>query len=296
MPVIDMPVIDMPTIGLGKSDWPASNGRSEVSRPPGAQAFPAMAVSAPGEGSITQSPHDFEGPLDPIDNSRFRAQMFKRAMLYGLLYAFGVVAFLIVFLIIGLILGGLSGIPKVLILYFVGGALTAIVLVLLFLLLKIPIQISEWAVSVDGKGAAAATAFEYVGRSLQRRQIPLQSLRVQRLQLPGGEGRRDYLELRRNIFYGYVSCFPFGNDLYVGWTFWIQLSPLKWYGMILVRIWETVTHKTSDLYMALRYESAKAMRDALHAATREGVDAAVQNLGVQRPAIIGSVIRVDTTP
>jgi hypothetical protein len=45
--------------------------------------------------------------------------------------------------------------------------------------------------------------------------------------------------------------------------------------------------------MALRYESAKAMRDALHASTREGVDAAVQNLAFQGPTVIGSVIRVE---
>ena len=120
----------------------------------------------------------------------------------GLLYVFGAVIFIIPCLLIGLLLGGLSGLASGLGIYALGAVVTALVLVVLFLVLKIPIQISEWAVSVDGKAPAAGTAFEHVARSLQRRQTPLQSLRVRRLTLPGGEGQRDYLELRRDISRG----------------------------------------------------------------------------------------------
>jgi hypothetical protein len=44
---------------------------------------------------------------------------------------------------------------------------------------------------------------------------PISPLRVQRFRLPQA-GNRDYLELNSYIFYGYVACFPHGEDLYIG--------------------------------------------------------------------------------
>lgn len=270
--------------------WPATATGGDGGVLPSASGNGRMLAAVVGaEGHITQSPTGFEPSFDPIDNPRFRAQLFQRARLYILMWFIGGFVSFVVCLILGLIA---LGIPGALTLWGVAGAIVGVVLLAAFLLLKIPIQLADWNVSIDGKGAAAPSAFDHMAYSLQRRQTPLEALRVRRLNLPGGEGQRDYLELQRGFFYGYVSCFAFGRDLYVGWTFWIQMSPLSMFVMFFVRIWETIMHKTSDIYMTLRYESAKAMRDALHAATREGADVAAGSLQGQGQGIIGSTVRI----
>jgi hypothetical protein len=114
------------------------------------------------------------------------------------------------------------------------------------------------------------------------------------MKLPG-EGVRDYLELRRGLFAGYVACFPYGRDLYVGWTFWIRLSPFRWFCMIIARIWQSFTNKGSDLYTSLRYDSARAMRETMHSAAREGIDVAIGQTAAQGRGIVGSAIGVVET-
>jgi hypothetical protein len=114
---------------------------------------------------------------------------------------------------------------------------------------------------------------------------------VRRLRIPG-EGTRDYLELRRGLFIGYIACFPYGQDLYVGWTFYFRLSPLRYILMAWARIWQTLFNRGTDLYVTLRYDSARAMREAMHSAAREGLDVAIGQLAPQGHGIIGGQVRV----
>ena len=98
-------------------------------------------------------------------------------------------------------------------------------------------------------------------------------MRIRRISQPGVP-TRDYLEVKDGIFSGYVSCFAYGNDLYVGWTFWLYLSPFRWLLVWIRSLYATFTLRGSDLYATLRYDTARAMREALHAACREGIDVA----------------------
>ena len=107
-------------------------------------------------------------------------------------------------------------------------------------------------------------------------------LQVRPLSLPG-EGRRDYLELRRGNFTGYISCFPHGRDLYLGWTFWIYMSPFR---LLLMRIGRTIQNfngRGNDLYQTLRYESVRATVGAIQLCTREGTEAALSAAGGTEP-------------
>jgi hypothetical protein len=142
-----------------------------------------------------------------------------------------------------------------------------------FLLVPIPVQLSEWKFLVDGKAAARPVVFEHVTHAFRRRNTPVDSLGVRRLSIPGGV-TRDYLEIRQGIFAGYVSCFEEGNDLYVGWTLWLRMRPYRWFVLRVERVWLEVTQRASEMYVTLRYEPVKAMREALHNAAREGVDVA----------------------
>jgi hypothetical protein len=139
---------------------------------------------------------------------------------------------------------------------------------------------------------AVAEVLDHIAWVLRGRATPLTSLEVRRLHPPGGETVKDYLELRSTIFYGYVACFPYGTDLYVGWAFWVRLSPFWYLCMVIMRIWQSLTNRGNDLYTSLRFDTARALREVMHSAAREGTDVAVGERQGQGRGIVGTAIRV----
>jgi hypothetical protein len=62
--------------------------------------------------------------------------------------------------------------------------------------------------------------------------------------------------------------------------------------MFIARIFQSLFGRGSDLYISLRYDSARALRETIHSATREGVDVAVGRLEALGQGIVGSAIPV----
>jgi hypothetical protein len=146
-------------------------------------------------------------------------------------------------------------------------------LMAMFLFMPVPALLGQWSRMLTFQAPAAASALEFVQQALQQHATPHDKLGLRPL-APPGEGRRDYLELRRGYFAGYVSCFPHGHDLYAGWTFWIYISPVRLFLMRIGRRFQDYTGRGNDMYQTLRYEPARATIAALHTCTLEGVNAA----------------------
>jgi hypothetical protein len=229
-----------------------------------------------------------EGSFDPLGNTRLLVQFARHFLQYVVLYFLGGFVSAIVLLFLHL-LGLPAGVAVTLL--SIGALLTAIVFGCLYWLLPVPALLSEWKYSVDDKAAAAPVAFEHIAWAVRRRQTPLDLIQVRHLNLAGGQGR-DYLELRRGLFTGFISCFAYGQDLYVGWTFFLRISPLRYLLMALARVWQTLKRQGTDLYVTLRYDYARAMREAMHSVAREGVDVAVGQLRPQGQGIIGEAVKV----
>ncbi|HUN36477.1 MAG TPA: hypothetical protein VMU95_31160 [Trebonia sp.] len=237
-----------------------------------------------------------EGSFDPLSNNRYLFSMARQAVILYAIYA--VVSFILTPVYAYLAFKGLQsaennaltglgssspsaggligGLAPVVGLWIVVLA----VFIAAFLLVPVPVQLSEWKFLVDGKAAARPVVFEHVTHAFRRRSTPVDSVGVRRLSIPGGV-TRDYLEIRQGIFAGYVSCFEEGNDLYVGWTLWLRMRPYRWFLLRIERVWLEVTQRASEMYVTLRYESVKALREALHNAAREGVDVAVGRVEAQ---------------
>jgi len=109
-----------------------------------------------------------------------------------------------------------------------------------------------------------------------------------------GQGSRDVLEVRQGTFYGLVSCFASGNDLYIGWTFWLYLSPARWLLIWLRRLLWEIRFRGHAIYVSLQFDRAKALREALHSASREGVDVAAGQVAAQGQGTVGSLVPVVT--
>jgi hypothetical protein len=229
-----------------------------------------------------------EGSFDPLGNPRLLVQFFRHALQYFVLYFVGGFVSAIALLFLHLL-----GLPVGVAVTFevIGAALTAIVFGCLYWLLPVPALLSEWKFSVDDKGAAAPVAFEHIAWAVRRRETPLDLIQVRHLNLAGGQGR-DYLELRRGLFTGFISCFAYGQDLYVGWTFYLRISPLRYLLMALARVWQTLKRQGTDLYVTLRFDYARAMREAMHSVAREGVDVAIGQLRPEGQGIIGEAVKV----
>ena len=205
-------------------------------------------------------------------------------VLYSVVYLFGAFAGLI---ICGLI--ALVALPVGLTLFVIAAVVVWLVLAICFWFLKIPIQLSEWKISLDNKAARRAARSSTTSRGCSAGgHAPLDSLTCR--SPPGEPARRGHAitsSCSRGIFTGYVACFGYGQDLYVGWTFWVTLSPFRYSCMIVTRIWHSLVNRGSDLYTSLRYDSARAMRETMHSAAREGVDVAIGQLAGQGHGIIG---------
>ena len=231
-----------------------------------------------------------EGSLDPLSNNRYVAYLLRQAVILGVLWwavnlVWGIIDFLL-----SIVTGGSSAIINLGLIVWIG---LAWAFVLAFLLIPIPVQLSEWKFLVDDKGAARPIVFEHITFAFRRRNTPVDRIEVRRLSLPGGI-TRDYLEVRRGVFAGYVSCFEEGSDLYVGWTFWLRMAPLKYFLLRLERLWHEITQKANEMYVTLRYESVKSLREALHNAAREGIDVAAGHLQPEGQGLLQS-LPVSTT-
>lgn len=221
--------------------------------------------------------------FDPLINRSLLGQFATHWVVYWVAYWTGAVA-------AGIVLGILSlGIgPAAFILWGIGGTLTAILFACLFWLIPVPALLSEWKFSIDGKGAAAPITFEHISWALGQHETPLDLIQVRRLKLDGDESR-DYLEIRRGLFTGFIACFAYGQDLYVGWTFWMRISAARWLLMYLARIWQTLMRRGSELHVTLRFDYARAMREAMHSVAREGIDVAVGQLNARGEGTITQI-------
>ena len=151
-----------------------------------------------------------------------------------------------------------------------------------FLVFLMPqrLPISEWSLLLDGKAAAAPSAYAQIFESLRRRSSPLtaEAKPIVTSFAPRKEGY--YLVLKHNRFTGYVSVFDFGKDLYVGWSMWWELIPIVMIGLYISQTFSGLFGANSSLHQVLRADPIKAFREVIHSSTREGVDAA--NAGVER--------------
>jgi len=216
-----------------------------------------------------------EQPYDPLFSWPVIRQFFIRGYMYLTAYLVGAVLAGIPLGLLGLVTGGVG-----FIIWLVGAVLTWLVLFVLYWLVPVYAMVSEWKYSVENKGSVAAVALDHIAWSVTRRKTPVDSMQIRRLNLAGGASR-DYLELRRGLFTGYICSFSYGEDLYIAWTLWVRVSGLRLIVMLIARLWQTVMQRGTDLYTTLRYDYARAMREAMHNSAREGVEVAIGALAAQ---------------
>ncbi len=254
----------------GRRGGPGGRGGAGDGGAAAAGSEPADPADAYADRKLSSADLVGEPTFDPLRSSRFRWQVVRRF----LLYAFAAILVELVVLFFGLIISLIGGVA----LAALAQVVTVLVLIGLFvafLLMPVPAMLAYGSKLVSYRGSSAQRAFECIEEALNRHQTPADSFGARPLTLPG-EGRRQYLELRRGFFAGYISCFEHGRDLYLGWTFWIYMSPLRLALLRFSRTIENLRGRGNDLYQTLRYESVRATVSAIQICAEEGISEAIR--------------------
>ena len=217
--------------------------------------------------------------LDPIRNARYLAYVLRQAGLFAGIYLL-IETVLWLYLLLSRAAGPTLGSAVRLEIDSVWRV--ALVLAILFWLIPVPALLTEWSLLMERGSDAAQRAFEQINSAFGTHGAPLDSQRVRTVSRHG-EDDREYLELRRGHFRGYISCFVHGTDLYVGWTFWLYMSPLRLLVMVIGRnIWDAIS-RGKAIQRSLHFESGRALVAAMHGATLAGIDAAGDQLDSANP-------------
>jgi hypothetical protein len=234
-----------------------------------AAASPPTGPPAGPDGVPVSQVHSFEmggtSGFDPLANSRFGWQLVRHFALFALIYiAADVAAFVIcgVLALVGL------GFGAAFTLWGIVAVVLWVAVTLIAWLQSVPALLDDQSRLLRNSAWRAGSVLHEIGGIFARQQTPADSMNPRWL-TPPGEGRREYLEWQRGAFSCLITCFPFGNDLYVSWTFWIRLTPLN---VVLMRIGRMIQNRTgrgNDMYQTLRWDSARAALSAVHLAFDE---------------------------
>lgn len=124
--------------------------------------------------------------------------------------------------------------------------------------------IASWQVVVDDRAGSAGSAVDHLREELGRRLGGTGALQAE-IERRG----RWAVRIRHRTFTCYVSVFPYGSDLFVGWA--MLEEPHFWN---IVGGWLADLFHRSWFDRELRSYIPKALRDAVHNSTREAVAAA----------------------
>jgi hypothetical protein len=160
----------------------------------------------------------------------------------------------------------------------------SLLLACLFWLTKLSTQVSEWMLTVDDKAPASRRALEHMYAIFVARRTPITSLHPVRI-APHGQPTREYLQVEDGIYLGFISCFAYGSDLFIGWTMSLNLSPFRW---IVLHVQRMLSVRTGGPYSRLAYDQPKALREVLHSVVRQGVDVATDEIDAAGQGVLSS--------
>ena len=132
---------------------------------------------------------------------------------------------------------------------------------------KVTEPIGEWRTLLADRAGQSGSYYRMIVAVLRRRELPVTpQLRSVELNTQGRPVKHTMV-LSENEYRAYVTVFPYGTSLYVGWQMWRRRSGWQLIKRALV---DRVT--AANLVTAmLRTDRARAVREAVHLACREAM-------------------------
>lgn len=134
---------------------------------------------------------------------------------------------------------------------------------------------SEWELLLDGRSVSADSAYAAVALALQQRSVPAHVVPTRIAVDPSRGLVRNYLTISTPPYVIYVSVIPYGTGLYLAWTMWREQKITTLYREWFRQLRNQRSGAGSYLHMMLNAEYARALRETVHNAMRDGVETAI---------------------
>jgi hypothetical protein len=149
---------------------------------------------------------------------------------------------------------------------------------LILLATKLQEPISEWHVLLADRAPAADSVYNVIVGRARDRSLPLYPYTRRMPTSFGPISNR--LVLVDGHYEAYITVFPYGSGLYLGWTMWRSRRGAHLIGRYLADIFRSMGGGLDPVARMLRTEQARAMREAVHAVCREGLGVAIERTEV----------------
>ncbi|GIE90854.1 adhesin [Actinoplanes regularis] len=162
--------------------------------------------------------------------------------------------------------------------------------------------VAEWNTLIEEQWHGADSAYAAIYGTLRRRGFPVavDAVRVRSDLLPP-EVVDNRLVIMDGEYRIHVTVFPYGSSLYLGWTMSRGRRGVRLLGRFLTDLVAGMSGRTGSIERMLRTERVRALREAVHAAVREGAEVAAQGVLVPPASAFGAEVpvrdlRVRTAP
>lgn len=175
----------------------------------------------------------------------------------------------------------------------IGSLLSFIVFWLVLLSARVDEPLGEWRTLIEERWQSADSAYAAIYATLRRRGIPVaaDAVRVRSDLLPP-EVLNNRLVITDHHCQIFISLFPYGSSLYLGWTMSRSRRGAALLGRFLRDLVGGMSGRTGPVERMLRAERARALREAVHAAVREGAEVAAQGVMVAPGPAFGAEVPV----
>jgi hypothetical protein len=247
----------------------------EFPEPPGAAATGGRYVkfSIGGYGPV-------ESEFDERVSPAMLFRLWQRA-------ALGAILAYIPLLVVGGVFAAIGLLP-IFVLCLIAGP---VIYIILLLVITTNDPISESKSLIPDAHAAASGSFAAIGWSLRTRRVPVNAqpkLMRSDIILPGSVASR--LEIKDGSYYAYVSVFEYGTSLYIGWSMWRRRPGRTLIFTYWRDLFANAANRADLMRQTLRTEKARAMREALDIATREGIEAAIEGTELTVSQVFGGLV------
>jgi hypothetical protein len=150
----------------------------------------------------------------------------------------------------------------------------------LLLFAKLTEPIGEWRVLLADRYQYSGSVYSAVAGVLAARQLPIRPVPRRIHADPASKLVKNVLELKEGQYSAYVTVFPYGSSLYLGWMMWRRRSGAALLWRMIADMVGSIFGAADAVRVMLRTDRPRAMREAVHAACREGIYTAVRHEAV----------------
>jgi hypothetical protein len=136
--------------------------------------------------------------------------------------------------------------------------------------------VGEWRVLLADRWEYSNSVYSAVAGVLAARALPVRPTARRISADPGSRQVKNFLELRDGQYAAYVTVFSYGSSLYLGWMMWRRRSGAALLGRLLADLVAPMLGAADPARTMINTDRPRALREAVHAACREGVYSAVR--------------------